>query len=620
MKKKNIIPKNKILNNLVKSSTKYPKYILNKHNSTSLTKNFSNKFIKKNSSKIKDKKNHIIYNYKDNINSNSIQKNIDKFKNNKISKEDSLLMDFYSPTGENIFCNNSKEQNYILTETNSTDIIKIKNLNSATIAILKENIPVSVFNDKYYEPFNINNNLSKELFQNDNINDNNYFNYFDYNNSVNYMVNDRYFNDKNNNTNYSNIKPKKIIRNIQNKKNEIKIIPSKSYNKGERLFIPTKKIDNNNEKKINKRCDVFQIFKVNHNNNNQKSGHRRSNISKLKKKIFGTYNRKNYRINKSESNKNCLSKSNEMEDNIIDNKGNKIKKQNINNTKNKKSTYINKNNSKSKKEKELFLTNNNTINNKTTRKYYNKKFNITEIRNIDKSKEKIPKINNEDYFIYKEYINKKYNNNDEYHTLNNYYQVSKKKLNIDNKNNGEIKKNFKIRNKENKIFNQINTEKKNIKIIMADKKYNNIYNISNIIKVNKKSNNKSKKNSLPKTNFENNISLNKKNTNIKKSNILKKARFFKNNYLKKNKDNSLKFDIFSNVNESLENIDICNKPIVSNYIQTPFITQKKVKRNYIINFNNQNNNIEKNRNKIEEPFKDDISIVKKIDYESEFDF
>lgn len=236
MKLNNKYLKNNILNNLTKNTNVYSQYITKKPSNSFLKKNISDKFIKKSISKIKSNQNPIIYNYEDNYQRNTI-------KTNKLNDGDSFLLDFCSLTGENIFANNSNEKNYLLTETNSSDKIKIKNLNSATIAILNENIPVSHFNDIYLEPFNLINNPSKDdLSQKYIIND--YNNNYNYNKSI--ETSKKKIKENNikcisnnyeNNNRYNTIKTNKIIRNVKCKKNENNLPSSKSYNNKEKLFI-----------------------------------------------------------------------------------------------------------------------------------------------------------------------------------------------------------------------------------------------------------------------------------------------------------------------------------------------------------------------------------------------
>ena len=579
MKLNNKYLKNNILNNLAKNSNVYSQYISKKPNNSFLKKDISDKFIKNKISKTKSNQNPIIYNYEDNYN----QRNT--LKNNKLNDGDSFLLDFCSLTGENIFTCNSNEKNYLLTETNSSDKIKIKNLNSATIAILNENIPVSHFNDIYLEPFNLVSSPSEgDLSQKCVINDynNNYKKH--YNKSVESSKkkmeekNIKFSNNYENNNRYNTIKTNNIIRNVKCQKNENNLPSSKSCNNKKKLFISknNKKSINNhieNEKLIIKNKILDEQHKIFKKNSDYQKYENKTNISKLKKKILWSYNlNKENIINNSLSNNKNFSKSNGK-----DNIEKRIRKKiiNDNKSKNKIDSNSNKIKKENKKENGILFYSDNIINDRITKLYFNKNYCITE-NNIEKTNSK-KKINDE-FFKYRNYLIK--NNNKEYYTLKKKKQSTKLKLdNIISETNKNIDNNnkyLKIRNShlvkfENNIENNKNSEKKNNKMVINENKNSIDIDIS---KRNKTSETKFKKSNI-KINKDNiKIQNSKKFNKITKKNNVKKSEIIDNNILKENFDKNN----FFYVNESLENEDVCNKPIVSNYIRAPFITQKMTKK------------------------------------------
>ena len=603
MKLNNKYLKNNILNNLTKNSNVYSQYINKKPNNSFLKKNISDKFIKKSISKIKSSHNQIIYNYEDNYN----QRNT--FKNNKLNDGDSFLLDFCSLTGENIFANNSNEKNYLLTETNSSDKIKIKNLNSATIAILNENIPVSHFNGINLEPFNLISNPSKgDISQKCIINDfkNNYDKSVESSKKKIKENNIKCIsNNYENNNKYNTIKTNKIIRNVKCNAKENNFPSSKSYNNKEKIFISKnyKKNINNyieNKKLIIKNKLLDEQHKIFKKNSDYQKYDNKTNISKLKKKILWSYNlHKENRINKSLSNNKNFSKSNGKD---IEKK---IRKTFVydNKCKNKNDINFNKCKKENKKEKEILFFSDNIINDKINKQFFNKNYCITE-NNIEKNNSKY----NEEFFKYRNYLIKN-NNNKEYYTLKKERQSSRLKLDSIiseiNKNKDENNKylRFKINQIvkfDNNIENNKNSEKKKNKMIVNENKNSNSIDIS---KKNKKSETKSKKNNIKINKDDIKIQNSKKYNKIVKKNNIKKSEFIENKDLKENFDKNN----FFYVNESLENGDVCNKPFVSNYIGAPFITQK-------INKKEKSNNI-----KLGKHLKDGISFGKKENrFESEF--
>ena len=604
MKVNNKYLKNNILNNLTKNTNVYPQYITKKPSNSFLKKNISDKYIKKNISKINSNQNPIIYNYEENFN----QRNT--IKTNKLNDGDSFLLEFCSLTGENIFTNNSNEKNYLLTETNSSDKIKIKNLNSATIAILKENIPVSHFNDIYLEPFNLISNpskgdLSRKYLINDDSNNNN--------KSVESLkkkikennikcINNNY----ENNNRYNTIKTNKIIRNVKCKKNENNLPSSKSYNNKEKIFISKnykKNINNNidNKKLIIKNKLLDEQHKIFKKNSDYQKYDNKANISKLKKKILWSYNlNKENRINKSLSNNKNFSKSNGKD---IEKK---IRKRIINDNKNKNKNKIDINSNKIKKEnkkdKEILFFSDNIINDKINKQYFNKNYCITE-NNIEKANSKF----NEEFFKYRNYLIKN-KNNKEYYTLKKENQSSRLKLdniismaNKDENNKYQSLKNNQLTKFENNIDNNKNSEKKKNRMIINENK--NSISID-ALKKNKKSETKFKKSNNKINKDDIKIPNSKKYNKIVKKKIIKRSEFIDNKDIKENFDKNN----FFYVNESLENGDVCNKPFVSNYIRAPFITQKINKKK------EKGNNI-----KLGKHLKDDISFGKKENkFESEF--
>ena len=128
-------------------------------------------------------------------------------------------------------------------------------------------------------------------------------------------------------------------------------------------------------------------------------------------------------------------------------------------------------------------------------------------------------------------------------------------------------KNNQIAKLENNIENNKNSEKKKNKMILNENR-NSIY-IDNS-KKNKKSETKPKKNSIKINKDDIKIPNSKKYNKIVKKNNIKKSEFIDNKDIKENFDNNN----FFYMDGSLENEDVCNKPFVSNYIRTPFITHK----------------------------------------------
>ena len=570
MKIDNKYLKNNILNNIINNSIEYSQNKSNsQYNNTFLPKNKSDKFIKKKILKIK-RKSPIKKNYnkkKYDIN----QRKDNKYLFNKTNKDDTFLKDFFFSTGDNILNNISYEKNFLFTEANLTDKNEIKNLNRATIAILKENIPVSYFNNIYNEQFNLKRNTSK------NNNLSHTFILEESSNSHSYNNNDSLSNNKNSNNRNSIIKhisinTNKIINDIRHKKNITKLPSSKNYNKSNKLF----NLKNNRKNKKKKEQNEIEGAKYNLWNDYHKiikdsyiKKYNNKTNSKKNQKDIGIYNHKN---NISSNNKKRSAKSHERNifNNIYDNTEKRIKNQSINN---KKENYsINQtNNSKIKKEKNILLSSN-KINTKINRKFGINMNNI----NTNKKFETIISKNNEDFFKYKDLkINNNINN--EYYTLNNNNHFSKSNLKniktntINNKT--EIKTYSKLRRFKGILSNNKNYEKKNDTIKKDKKNKNNfIINISNIIKVDKKikSLTQSNKNSIPK---ENKMPLKKRSKEMKISkNNTKKIKIIKSNKHKYHFRNNIKLENYFYQNENIDKKDICNKPIVSNYIQTPFFT------------------------------------------------
>ena len=558
MRQNNKYPKNNIFDSLINNSVDYSRNENNNHYNK--TKKILDKFFKNEMLK-NQKQTPVVNNY-------NIKKIPHNYKNKRnylydnFSKDDSFLKEFYLSTGDNIVNNNSFESNFIYKETYSDDKIIIKNLNRVTIAILKENIPVSYFNDILNEPFNLKNNISKDdLYHNFILEENNNRNNYNYN--IDFLSNEKKLEDINKKVKHTIIKNNKTMSG--DKKNITKLFSSKSYNKNNKIFYlkHNKKINKNKnqkEKSGSKKKPYYNFQNIKKDSYIQREDNK--NNSNQNKNDIGIdkFNYK-YKTKIYLDNKNRLSTSNEKNSlsNMNDCIGKKIKIQNIKNKKMNNKIYSNI--SIIRKEKDINMIS---------------KFCLTENNNNknDKKFKKIISKNNIDYSKYNE-LKIKNNFDNESYTLNKNYKSSKIKINTNNnktnKNKTEYKTYLKLRNYKGKKSSYKNCEKNEDKK-NNDKKCNNYYNTNFIIK-DKKIKSQIQSNKIPIFK-ENKIYLPKRDLKLKKLNNSKKLKITMKNRLKRNFDNNIKLDIYLYENESLENRDICNRPFISDYIQTPFFTQK----------------------------------------------